>query len=1006
MTWEPDSEFEELWERLRTMSLERYTGFETLIRFRVRKVLLVASLYDAFTLEEGGRLTELLLSEYRELNLSEAPHVTRATSGAEALDQIESQHFDLVLTMTRIGDMDATQLAQRAKAMRPDLPVMVLGYNVRELERITELPDCPIDRVFIWTGDVRILIAIIKQVEDQRNVEWDTRHGDVRTILLVEDSVRFYSSYLPLVYTAVMGQTHELMAAGINLSQKLLRMRARPKILFATTFEEAWSYYDTYREYMLGVISDARFPWGGQRREDAGVEFIRRLKDDDPHMPAVIQSSDPAVAQASGEVDAAFIRKDSPNLLADLQQFMRDHFGFGDFVFRSPEGREVGRADDLGSLTAMIERVPDLCLQYHAARDHFSNWLRARTEFTLAKLIKPRKATDFETTEDLRRYLVETFRWYRKELRRGVVYDFSRRNFEYGSFARIGTGSLGGKARGLAFMNHIIDRYGISEKFPGLGIRVPPTAVVATDVFDEFLDQNGLRRRVIAAQDDQEVIDACLEAKLPSAIYSDLEFFLDQVRYPLAVRSSSLLEDAQGQPFAGVYNTYMLPNNHRDVNVRLDQLCDAIKLVYASTFLQSAKAYLKATANRVEEEKMAVIIQQVIGRRHESYVYPDFAGVAHSTNHYAAGELKPEDGVALVALGLGRTVVEGGKSLRFSPRHPRRLPQFATVKDTLDNSQRSFQAIDISNPDAYPRPREEDNVVTLDLDAAEAHGTLDAVGSVYNHQNGAVYDGIHRPGVRLVTFAHVLKSGIFPLPEVLTFLLELGRRCMNCAVEMEFAVSVDPGGGKDEFGLLQIRPLAAEHQTPKLDPDLCTPRNTLISTEVSLGNGRYGGIRDVIYVPRDRFDRSATTRIAEEVGQLNTVLSAQEQPYLLVGPGRWGSADRWLGIPVQYAQIAGAAVIVETDLDDFKVTPSQGTHFFQNLTSFQVGYLTVNQASGGGVVDWDWLDSQPVAAETEHLRHARLAEPLTVLIDGRNGRAAVFKPDAPLPAAMPNDMRR
>ena len=999
MVWEPDAEFAELWERLRTMGLERYTGFENLIRFRVRKVLLVASLYDAFTLEEGGRLTELLLSEYRELNLSEAPHIVRATSGSEALELIESQPFDLVLTMTRIGDMDATRMAHRAKAMRPDLPVMALGYNGRELERITALPDCPIDRVFIWTGDVRILIAIIKQVEDQRNVEWDTRHGDVRTILLIEDSVRFYSSYLPLIYTAVMGQTHELMAAGINLSQKLLRMRARPKILFATTFEEAWSFYDTYRDYMLGVISDARFPWEGQRREDAGVEFIRRLKDDDPHMPAVIQSSDPAVATASELVDAGFIRKDSPNLLHDLQGFMREHFGFGDFVFRMPDGAEVGRADDLGSMTRMLERIPDLCLQHHAARDHFSNWLRARTEFTLAKLIKPRKASDFPSSEDLRRYLVDTFRWYRKELRRGVVYDFSRRNFESGSFARIGTGSLGGKARGLAFMNHIIDRYGIKERFPGVEIQVPPTAVVATDVFDSFLDQDSLRRRVIASQDDREVIDACLEAKLPPGIYADLEFFLDQVRYPLAVRSSSLLEDAQGQPFAGVYNTYMLPNNHDDLAVRLDQLCDGIKLVYASTFSQGAKAYLKATANRVEEEKMAVIIQQVVGRSHEHYVYPDFAGVAHSTDHYAAGDARPEDGVAMVALGLGRTVVEGGKALRFSPRHPRRLPQFATVKDTLNNSQRSFQAIDVSRPEAYPRHSEDDNVVALDLEIAERHGTLDAVGSVYDHANGAIYDGIHRPGVRLVSFAHVLKSGVFPLADALAFLLELGRRCMNCSVEMEFAANLHLRDEPDEFGLLQIRPLATEHATPNLPADLCAGEDAVISTEVSLGNGRYTGIRDLVYVPRDRFNRGETEAIAAEVGRMNTALAGQRRPYLLLGPGRWGTADRWLGIPVQWTQISGAAVIVEVDLEDFKVTPSQGTHFFQNLTAFQVGYLTVNQASGGGRVNWDWLDSLPVVEQTDYLRRVRLDEPLTVLIDGRSGRAAAFRPGADLPLA-------
>ncbi len=997
---------ETLWEQLRNLSRDRYTGFESLMRFRVRQILLVASLYDSFTLEEGGRLTELLLSEYRELNLSEAPQITRALSGGEALDLIESHRYDLVITMTRIGDMATGEMARRAKRARPDLPVVMLGYNVREIERITDEADSSIDRAFIWTGDVRLLIALIKHVEDLRNVEWDTRHGEVRTIILIEDSVRFYSSYLPLVYTAVVQQTHDLMAAGINLSQKLLRMRARPKILFAATFEEAWSFYDQYRKYTLGVISDARFPWGGGRREDAGVEFVRRLKDDDPHMPAVIQSSDPAVAEAARAVGADFIRKDSPNLLHELKQYLDDHFGFGDFVFRDLDGREVGRARNLRTLIEQLAVVPAESLQFHASRDHFSNWLRARTKFTLAGMIRPRKIGEFPDIEELRRYLIETFTWYRGEMQRGVVADFSRQNFEAGSnFTRIGTGSMGGKARGLAFMNHIIDRYGIRERFEGVTVRVPPTAVVATDVFDDFLDRSGLRAAAIAAVDDESVRQGFLAAKLPPEIYDDLSYFLEQVRYPLAVRSSSLLEDAQCQPFAGVYSTYMLPNSHPDLAVRLDQLCDGIKLVYASTFLQGAKAYLAATGNRVEEEKMAVIIQQVIGGRHGDHVYPDFAGVAHSLNHYASGELKPEDGVALVALGLGRTVVEGGKCLRFSPRHPERLPQFATIKDTLNNSQRQFLAIDVSRPEAYPRGDEDDNVVSLELAVAEADGTLDAVGSVYDHQNGRIHDGIHREGARLVTFAHVLKSGVFPLPQVLDFLLEVGRRCLNCAVEMEFAARLSPDGGPDEFGLLQIRPLTTEHETPSVPPDLLADPAALVATEISLGNGSYGGIHDVVYVPREVFDRGETAAIAEEVGRINAGLAAAGRPYLLLGPGRWGSADRWLGIPVQWSQISGAAVMVETDLDDFKVTPSQGTHFFQNLTAFQTGYLTVNQASGGGRVDWDWFDARPAAVETRFLRHIVLDRPLSVLVDGRSGRAVVLAPDAGGSAAVAGDRR-
>ncbi len=988
------AELDRFWPDLKTMGQDEGDGFERLIKFRVHNVLLVASLYDAFTLEEGGRLTELILSDYRELNLSSSPQITRATTGEEALQLIDEHEYDMVLTMTRIGDMGAYEFARRSKELKSELPVVVLGYNVRELEAIYGDPTAPIDLCFVWTGDVRLLLAIIKCVEDRWNVEADTRYGAVRTIILVEDSIRFYSAYLPLIYTEVMWQTQALMDDSDNLAQKLLRMRARPKILFATCFEEAWDYYDRYRGFLLGAICDARFPWAGEKRSDAGVEFVRRLKQDDPTLPAVIQSSEAVNRDKATEVGAGFIHKKSPRLLKDLRSFIREHFGFGDFIFRLPDGTEVGRAHNTRSLIREISRVPEDSIAYHASHDHFSNWFRARTLFGLANVIKPVRVSEFATTEQLRRYMIDTFTWYLDQSRLGIIADFSRQNFdEHAGFTRIGKGALGGKARGLAFMYNVLNRPDVQELFPDVKIMVPATAVVATDVFDEYMDQPGLRDLALGDASDEEIAAAFLAAKLPTAIHDDLRIFLKEVRYPLAVRSSSLIEDAQHQPFAGVYRTYMIPNNHVDLDVRLDQLCDAVKLVYASTYYQSAKSYLEATSNRVEEEKMGVVIQHIVGRRHEDHVYPNIAGVAHSTNHYATDFMRQEDGVCLAVLGLGRTVVEGGQCLRFSPREPGRILQFATVENTLSNSQNRFQALNVGDSAAYPSSEEDTNVVWLDLDDAERHGTLAPVGSVYSAENDAIYDGIGRKGPRLVSFAHVLKHGLFPLADIVSFLLELSRRCMNCEVEMEFAVNLRDGDEPAEFGMLQVRPLTARLTAPEVSDDIYESPDAIIATELALGNGFYEDIRDVVFVDRERFDRGHTHEIADEVGKMNVRLMAEGRPYLLIGPGRWGSADRWLGIPVAWAQISGAAVIVETDLADFKVTPSQGTHFFQNLTSFRVGYLTVNQVSGGGVLDWDWLEAQPMNTETNHLRHLRLENSLHVLIDGRSGRGVVLESD-------------
>ncbi|NCQ34764.1 histidine kinase [bacterium] len=973
----------------------RFAGFDQLMPHRVQEILLVASMYDAFTLEEGGRLTELLLGEYRELNLSFPPFITRASTGEEALRLISTRPFDMVITMSRLGAMDASTLASRIKEEHKDLPVFSLSFNPRELQHLKERDrDSAIDRFFLWNGDVRLLLAIIKYCEDSLNVAHDSRYGDVRCILLIEDSVRFYSSYLPMLYTEVLEQTQSLMDEGLNISHRLLRLRARPKILLASTFEEAWSLYGLYKDQLLGVISDGRFPWKGNLRPDAGAEFIRRVKYVDPHTPAVLQSTNLEMAETAAAVGAGFIHKNSRKLLRELRTFMLDNFGFGDFVFRDQEGKELGRARDLRTLVDLLRTVPADSIFFHASHDHFSNWLRARTEFALADMLRPRKVTEFPDVEELRTYLIKSINTFRAESRQGIVADFSRRTFDLSSpFVRIGGGSLGGKGRGLAFMNSILHRYGVTHRFPDTVIHVPATAVIGTDVFDKFMAQSDLREFALQDHKDEEIVARFLAAKLPPDIYVDLETFLEQIRYPLAVRSSSLLEDSQFQPFAGVYSTFMLANSHTDLKIRLDQLCDAIKLVFASAYSNAAKSYVEATSNRIEEEKMAIIIQQMVGRRYEHYDYPHFSGVAHSSNFYPVGGLDPSDGVVAVAMGMGRTIVEGGKVLRFSPANPHVLPQFGNTSDWFKNSQREFLAVDVSDPDAYPVANEDFNLATLGLEDALRHGTLEHLGSIYSPDNDIIYPGIHRKGTPLVSFAHILNGDAFPLAEIIKLLLELGRRTMSAEVEIEFAVVLsDQPNHPHQFGFLQIRPLAAGYDAPDIPEDLLWSDEAVVATNVALGNGRHDEIRDIVYVPRDRFDRARTEEIAAEIGALNRELVGKATRYMLMGPGRWGSSDRWLGIPVRWDQISGAHVIVETDLDDFKITPSQGSHFFQNLTSFQVGYLTVNTTEGSSRLDWDWLDAQPGKYCGEFIRHIHLPAEVGVLIDGRSRRGVVLKP--------------
>jgi CheY-like chemotaxis protein len=970
-----------------------FQGFQELMPFRVHDILLVSSLYDSFTLQEDGRLNELILGEFLELSLHHTPGITHVASGAEALAlAVAEPRYNLILTTIHLGDMDAAQFAGEVRRRGLEVPVVVLAYdNIERKDFVARADTSDIERIFLWQGDARILVAIVNLVEDRRNVAHDTASVGVPVVLVVEDNVRFYSSFLPTIYTELIRQSERLISEGFNLSHKLVRMRARPKILLATTWEDAWELFTRYQPWMLGLISDVEFPRGGTVTRGAGFELARQAREALPDLPILLQSSRVEFAAEAHEMGASFLRKYSDTLLADLRRFMTEHFAFGDFIFRLPDGREVGRAADLKDLEEMLRRVPAESIAFHGERNHFSNWFTARTEFALARKLRPRTVEEFPTFEDLRRDLVASIAEYRREQGETLVADFDPMQFDPGAafFSRIGGGSLGGKARGLAFVRRLLGDHALARRFPGVHIAVPPAIVLATDIFDRFLAENQLLDFALACPDDAEIERRFLEAPLPGDVMLDLEVFLDGVEWPLAVRSSSLLEDSQYLPFTGVYETFMLPNDGPDPAKRSDDLAVAIRRVYASTFSQRVKSYLRSTPYRLEEEKMAVLVQKVAGEAHGTRWYPHFSGVARSYNFYPTAPLTAEDGIAAVALGMGRAVVEGEQSLMFCPRDPQHLVHFSSVEDILAHSQREFWALDL----AHTRSGEEAmREARYGLDVAEADGSLFLLGSTYSPEAHAVYDGLSRPGPRLVTFAGVLKHGAFPLPEILVMLLEAGRRGMNRPAEIEFAVKLSNHPDRPhEFGFLQMRPLAVSQGFEEADFSGVNPDSLVVSSPLVLGNGVVE-LFDVVAVDRDRYDRGGSLEVAHEIARFNAELHAQGRPYLLVGVGRWGSADPWLGIPVTWEQIDGARVIVETGFRDFRVTPSQGSHFFQNLSSFQVGYFTVNADLGEGFVRWDWLASQPAVSARGCVRHLKFEFPLVVRMNGRRGEGVIFKP--------------
>lgn len=972
----------------------RFKIFHELMAIKIRDILLVSSPYDAFIMEEDGRLSSRIINEYRGLNLSQPPRVTRISSAYEALSLLRHKKFDMVITTPHLDDMDAFSLGTEIKKMDSELPVILLAQSTRG---IYPLPDNirreGIDKIFIWSGMSDLLLAIVKNAEDRINVEVDTQKSMVRVLILVEDSPLYYSSFLPLLYKEVVKQTQAVLEVGLNEEHRLLTMRARPKILLAQNYEEALELCQKFRSFLFGIISDARFPKNHQMDDNAGFELLSQIKREIPDLPMLMLSSDPKNREKSEKIPAVFLNKNSPNILAELHDFLMNYLGFGNFIFRAPDGTEIDQASNLHALEVKVSQIPEESLWYHAERNHFSKWIMARSEIGLASKFRNVKASDFNNTEELRHYITSNIHTLRKWRQKGVVAQFQAHHFDPDvmDFVKIGQGSLGGKARSLAFMSALLQEHPtIYETYPDINIEIPKTLVISTDGFESFISQNHLEHYATEDFTDEEVTNGFLNTEMPEWLVKELEAYLSYIKYPLSIRSSSLLEDAQFQPYAGLFATYMIPNNHPDLSMRLRHLITAIKLVYASTYCEAPKAFSRNIQNQPQEEAMAVIIQQVTGEAFGDYFYPTIAGVAQSHNFYPVSPMKPEQGIVQIALGLGKTVVEGEKSLRFSPKYPNIMPQFSTVDDILANAQRFFYALRIRGYPADLQFQKFSNLEKREVDEAENEFPIQILASTYIPDEHRIRDNGYMPGPKIMTFAQVLKYKLFPLPELIHDLLLLGRMGMGCPVEMEFSVNLNSSrNGKNSFFFLQMRPMVTDSERfdVQITPD--EYQKAFCRSTQALGNGKNDRIADIVYVKPNDFRPEATLQIAKEIGGINAGLVKEARPYILVGPGRWGSADRWLGIPVQWHNISGVGAIIELRNEKLKADPSQGSHFFQNITSLGIHYITLTEGLED-YFDWKWIESLPYIKETSFLRHVRLEKPMLLKIDGRTSQCAIF----------------
>jgi len=971
--------------------------FHDLMPFKVQEILLVSSLYDAFLMEEDGSLATRLINEYQGLNLSKAPKITRVSSAAEALDLIGEKSFDMVITMPFPGGMDAFALGSAIKKIKSALPVILVAHNMR-----STFPDKVeshgVDKIFLWCCEADLLLAIIKNVEDHLNVDADTERAMVRVIIYVEDSPFYRSLFLPLIYHEVVRQTQSVLDESLNERHRLLRMRARPKILMATNYEEAMELYEAYKPYVFGVISDARFRKNGEINGEAGLDFLISIREDINDLPLLMVSSEDKNKELSERVPAVFINKNSPFIKDELHLFFLNHLGFGDFIFRLPDETPIGKASNLHEFEQQLRAIPEESLQFHTIRNHFSNWVMARAEVILARRLHVDYVLDINDLENIREDLVYKVHSLRKLRQQGVVVKFSSDDYDPDvmDFVKIGNGSMGGKARGIAFMWACLQSASRENSVLATNvITIPRTCVITADGFEAFVEENGLSAE--EAVSDDQVADMFLDAKFPAWLRRELRSFLQKCDKPLSVRSSSLREDGQFKPYAGLYSTYFLANNNPDFSKRLAQLESAIKLVYASTWFESPIAFSKISGQG-RDDSMAVIIQELAGEQYGDYWYPALSGVGQSHNFYPVMGMQSEDGIAHIALGVGKTVVEGGKSLWFSPVKPKKLVQFSTVENMLKYSQRQFWALDM-RPESGLK-RKSSNLILRDVQDAENELPVMMLSSTYIADEHRVRDSF-LPGMKIMTFARLLKYSSYPLAEILIELLKIGKAGMGVDVEIEFAVHLNEDPEKCKFFFLQIRPMVTGGEVA--DVLICDQeiKNSFCFVSQSLGHGNFDTIADIVYVYPEMFDVAKTRDMVLEISEINRTLVQEERPYLLVGPGRWGSSDQWLGIPVQWSDISGVAAIIEVRNDKIRADPSQGTHFFQNITSLGIPYLTLTE--NGSVknkgkkdhMDWQWLEDQPeVGRENgKFIKHVRLDKPFILKCDGQKSESVLFQED-------------
>lgn len=972
----------------------RDTPFVQLMNKRIYNVLIIASQYDMFILEDDGRVDEQIFNEYTSLNLRYPPRFTQVANKEEAMHQLETNRFELVVCMPNIDNNEFFELAKRIKHKYPLIPIVMLTPFSKTVSRMFEKEDLSgVDYLFSWLGNSDLLLAIIKLIEDKMNADDDVKTVGVQTILLVENSVRFYSSALPLLFKYVLSESKEFSKEALNDHLRMMRMRGRPKILLARNYEEAVDLYNKYGENMLGILSDVSFSREGAKDKLAGIKFINWVREFDKTVPVIISSSEVSNLQEAQKLNVPFVNKNSQTFPQDVIKAVKENFGFGDFLILDPSTKKVlFRIKNLRELQYTILNIPDKALYYHLSLDHFSRFFYSRAMFPVAEMLHKIDVTEYQDMDEARKLIYEAIVQYRRMKNTGVVAIFEKDRFDkYSYFARIGEGSMGGKGRGLAFMGHIAKKHQELSEYKNLQVTIPKTVVLCTDIFDEFMETNKLYSMALSNIPDEDILKHFLAAKLPERLVDDFLVFFKAVNNPIAVRSSSLLEDSHYQPFAGIFSTYMIPNVE-DESEMIRMVSDAIKAVYASVFYKDSKSYMIATQNVVDQEKMAIVLQEVAGSRYNNHFYPTISGVARSINYYPLGDEKPEDGVVQMALGLGKYIVEGSQGLRFSPLYPKKILQLSTIDSALKETQSHFYALSMHSIEQEFLVDDSFNLVKLDLQDADNDGTLRYIASTYDPVDMIIRDGYHPGGRKVVSFVHLLQHNMLPLAEMLDRVLKVARAEMGREVEIEFAVDLE-SLQQATFYLLQIRPIVDAKEVVTENLALIDPIHSILHSPNVLGHGIINDISDVVYVKTEGFTAANNVAIAQEIDALNKQFADDNNNYVLIGPGRWGSSDSWLGIPIKWPHISQARIICEVTLDQYRINPSQGSHFFQNLTSLGVGYFTVNPfIENGGFFNQAFLDEHPALYETEYIRHVRFDNPFTIKINGKKKMGVVMKP--------------